>query len=360
MATVNRDASLDGSGITVAVFAWEIGSCVALVPVVEELVKVGCQCTVFAFPPALEVFSGRLGQHVTVVPGADISDSRWQWDVLLAGLGRWTHRPDEFELLSRAVDRKPSVILLDNWKGLERFFRTDREPLALEPTHLAVPDHHTCHALANMGLRWNSIVPTGHPGLERCELRRSSLSARREQTRRQLGISPTATTYVLASELMHGHPFHSDCDEHCGSYLSVMASHSSITDKLPCLDTSGGEVAWVMRPHPNEFPQAFSDMKQVSWADADDESILSMADRVYGLSSMLTAQSVAYGIETMNIASLVPGWTPESVFLQPGTWDAVSKTGQWGSLEGGERPDSHLGSTSRAVRLVIEAAGTGP
>jgi len=357
----DREVGADGAGPAVAVFAWEVGSCTALVPVVEELVRIGCRCTVFAFPPAQAVFDNRLGQNVSVVPGISITERQQQWDVLLAGLGRWTQRPDEFESMRVAFDRKPSMILLDNWKGLERFFLPDGEPLPLEPTHLAVPDQHTGDALACMGLRWNSIVATGHPGLERCELGRSSLSARRAQTRKQLGISPNATVYVLASELMHGHSFYCGCDDSCASCLSALASHSSLTDALSCEGTADGEVVWVMRPHPNEHQQALPGTLHVSWEEADDLSILAVADRVYGLSSMLTAQAVASGIETRNITPFIPGWAPESVFLQPGTWDAVSKTGRWGRFEGvDEYPETHVGAASRVARLVLEAAGAAP
>lgn len=328
------------------VVAREAGAAVALAPVARALLDAGGRCRVHAVDRAVVPFERR-GLSVWAWPEqagasglgrllADASPS-----VLLTGT---SVHPDRDSTWWAAARHRgvPSLAVVDHWTPLvERF--SHRRPFDCTPDAVGVLDDASAAALRRAGAPFPVHV-VGHPGLE--EIARAGASAR-ERTKKALDVAPDRPLVVFASEPQR---------DHFGSALDHRP-HGRY-DEGSVLDAVRGAVQrWredallVVKLHPLEGDDAHA-----AAADGvpetrilragDNVALLTAADAVVGMSSMLLVESAILGVPTI---SLRPGGL-DAPF--PAWADAIAALADPAGLEVALRE-----ATARPQRIVLPMAG---
>lgn len=310
----------------VLVFAWEVGAAAVLSPLIPLLYEHGHRCEVVGIGPALGCFHDRCPADVAVSDTLS-EEMLMKADVCLAGYGN-PARKEALSVWERIARRMPAMVVLDQWKGVDRFFDMEGRYRQPSPKRLAVVSSVVAEELARRGVPDTDVTVVGHPVLQRC-IQGDFLAgvASKDELRDRLGISRKHKVYVLASEGVHdGHMGWQPCSAECRKLFFCESEGRPLWRVL--VDRDGGtNVTFVFRPHPRENAPVGSCVKSVSWEQADDRSLLAVADKVYGISSMLFLQAAALGIQTVNVMNMVPGWKPESAFLPEVVWHAMAGSG---------------------------------
>ncbi len=341
----------------ILVFAWEAGSAGAIAPVVQRLVNEGYKCEVRAFEPALGVFYERCGDFATVRTWQKKEIENWEWKVTLAGLGHPFQRSECTDAWKQIRKVAPSVVLLDNWKGLERFLLEDNKPYyQLLPDAIAVMDDGTRNSLVRMGLDASMIYVTGHPSLEMISnLTLEKKKELREVSREYLGIGRIERVILFASEKNHNHTFFETCSKECkGIFLQEVNEGQQLWELLLAdLEKLNRPYTILMRPHPNETAYYNNRFRTVSWEEADDLSLIAAADEVFGLSSMIVMQSVSWIIPTTNVQQYLHCWHPTNAFFQSKQWTSLYNEGFWGKWGNvAATPMNHNGAVKNVIKLL--------
>lgn len=336
----------------ILLFCWEAGSAGAVIPVAECAARAGCELRDASLEPARSILHRRFSGLLT----AETSDAAGiPADVMLAGLGH-PKNTDGWTMWRRLHAVLPAFVLLDHWKGVERFMRRsgelNREAL---PEMVGVIDAATRERLLAAGMSPTQVVVVGNMACH--EVRRHATADIGRSVRARLGLAPQQRVYFLASETLHVHGFHEDCTPAC-HMLEQHAVRSGGTLLEWAQDQARRDGAMLLvRPHPNQGGRlrAVRDTNAVAWDAADDNEILSVAQRVYGLSTMILAKAVAAGIDAVNVANELADWFPEQSFMSPLSWPGVLASGQIGRTNGGRcRPVAGGTDPQRLLALLNE------
>lgn len=320
-------------------FAWEVGGAAALIPVLGELARRGHDCVWQAMGPAERVFAERLETPPAGDPGCDL---------VLGAVGHPRNAAAAERWLELARDH-PSLVVLDNWKGLERYFDAAGRPRpGMAGRKLAVMDATVRDELVAMGLPADAIAVCGHSLLEAWQAAPPSPAARKA-LRAGLDLPPDRRVVVVASEPMHDHDFLAPCDGTCRGLLGRLGDGWEARLR-PLV---GADALLVARPHPSERWQAGSGTVVLGSDRATDLDLVAVADMVAGVSNMLLLQAGAAGVPTLNLRPLLTEWDPRCCFLRPTIWTALSGSGQLGALPGvPAAAGDWMGSTGRIAEEV--------
>ncbi|MBI5195873.1 MAG: hypothetical protein HZA10_06095 [Nitrospirae bacterium] len=331
---------------SILIFSQQAGSAAALIPVIGKLMSAGLMLDIYALPPSDIVYKKHYSKIMSWVdfPAKEFS-------LLLTGYGHPKHTINR-EIFREAGKRGLfSIAFLDNYKGLERFLEPDGGLTHDMPDILAVMDSAAKTALADMGMPEDKLVVTGHPYLEKCSLTKMSEKVKTE-TKKKLSIPEDKEVCFLASEIIHSHSFYEPCDAGCGSLFDMDAGGVALKAKI--VEKEGKDVLILVRPHPNEKNKVDNRLRRIGFEEADEMTVLGISDRVYGLTSMFTQLSVAYGVPTYNVEPFLSGWSPENSFLLPRLWNYLAGhgyLGDWKEVKA-SAPD-HRGAVDAVAGLVL-------
>lgn len=333
--------------LRILMFCWEAGSAGALVPVALCALERGHKLLNASLEPANSILRQKL-------PSVHLHESdricREDADVVLAGLGHPRHEQGQ-KIWRRLRSLFPTFVLLDHWKGIERFahLAAPRDS-SLMPHALGVIDEPTRNLLVRMGMEATSISVVGvmaTGGIEKMIARKNAV-----QIRKRLNLPVSKRVYFLASETIHSHDFDHACSNAChGLELHPTRSGRPLLQQL-LLDVVLDDALLVVRPHPNQQVPKRDKIRTISWLQASDDDILAVADRIYGLSSMILTKAVTAGVETVNVSAMLNAWSPTQVFLHPEQWVGLYARGYFGNT-GGVLPSSAFQEANPA--MVVES-----
>lgn len=315
----------------ILVYAWEVGAAALLSECVPGLLGLGHTCVVTGVGRALDCFRERCSQGVdvcsfmpTMVDG---------FDVCLSGYGNPSNG-EGLHVWEMVAGVLPTVVLLDQWKGLDRFFDGEGNCRTPFPTKICVPTASVANVLNTLGVPGEDIALMGNAILNRCV--RGDLFDGLPQAveiRSRLGIPLDKKVYVLASEGVHsnGHACWQPCDDSCESLFFIESQRQPLWRRI-IDECSDQDVVFILRPHPATEAPADSGILIVDWERAEDRELLAVANRVYGISSMLMLQAAALGIGTVSLQSHLENWSPASSFLIDQVWDDMNKAGLFDSV----------------------------
>lgn len=344
----------------VLVYAWEIGAAAVLSQVLPVLVGQGHSCVVAALAPAFDCFKDRCPAEIQVLHAT--SDVVTQdFDVCVAGYGS-PARSDAMKLWEVIARKMPTLVVLDQWKGLDRFFDAEGLVRVPCPSRIAVAADSIADSLIEAGIPEQQLVVVGHPSLAACA-EKTFLAGlpSRMALRERLGIDAEVRVYVMASEGVHsGHQGWMGCDSRCRKLFSCESQGRPLWNHL--LEKESHEASlFLLRPHPSDSNIASDNILSVPWDRLDDKSLLVLADRVYGISSMLLLQAAALGIETVNLQPMLSDWQPEHSFLSPVVYEDMVNSGMF---DHNIAPDVarkvHVGAVARIVEQLSLLVDSGP
>lgn len=342
------------SRATALFYAWEAGSAELLSAAINEFGKRGCRCVICALPPAIDRLRKRFPNLDMIATETIRTLTSPVADISIVGLGHPKHQ-EGISLWRSIRELAPSIVLLDHWKGLDRFLMPSGEPaFDILPTKIAVMDSVTQKKLFESGINKERIFVTGHLLLDSIRQRGDGITVEEKAlARAYLGIPFNSSVILLASEKIHHHRFHDECSEECKS-LFFIKNNKNLLWKIVFQDASHQDSPlFLMRPHPNENIPKSNQFLRVDWSDADDKTILAAADRVCGLSSMLFLQAVALGIPSINVQPFLSNWIPENSFLNPEIWEFMHLSGRLGlSAEPDAKSERTVNPTSTLIELV--------
>lgn len=344
---------------TVLVFAWEIGAVAVLSRIIPRLLARGHSCIAAGPEPAYSCFRERCPERTLLEEKLtpELIDSA---DVCLAGYGS-PARPEGLSPWEAIAEQLPTMAVLDQWKGLDRFVDGRGQLRRPAPDRIAAVSPAVAEALVRFGFPAGDVSVVGHAVLEGCadgSFPGGALS--RESVRIGLGLPVDAKVYLLASEGVHdGHPGWGQCSGGCGKLFLADSEGLPLWERLVARD-GGEDVLFVLRPHPRDPAFEHGGVVTIPWQRADDRTLLRIADRVYGISSMLFLQAAALGIETVCVRDMITDWQPSGAFLEEGVWDEMVQSGM---LDHRHAPaltaDRHAGAADRIVlgleSLIAEA-----
>jgi hypothetical protein len=338
----------------ILVFAWEISGAAALAPLLPALAQEGHHLTVMAVKPAFLWFQAEIAGLFPVEEYQSGAADSLDYQVCLAAFGNPRQSFGLRVWMEISADKR-SLVVLDNWKGPQRFFHP-KGMLRDEamPTRLAVMDSVMAGLLKDMGLPPEKMAVTGHPQLCACGSGAwFEGHPGPDAARARLGLAPDRPVCLLVSEPIHNHGFYQACTPACRGLFQMDAGGRELWRAV--VDEARqqlGDAEFIMRPHPTEKPSA-DPLKTVTWEQATARDLLAAADRVYGLSSNLVMQAAALGKPTYILDRAVKGWVPDHSFLPVPAWEYLRKTGQLGGPDGA-RPDTqdHARAITRVVREV--------
>lgn len=320
--------------LRILLFCWEAGSAGALAPAANYALGQGYEVVDASLAPGRDILR-------QFVPGlADVSsiqDPRAVADVALAGLGHPRHEQGwrRWKMLRDAL---PAFVLMDHWKGVERFTSAsgalNRDVLSVR---IGVIDTATKQRLAAFGIQNTQVDVVGNMACYGTGETIATLDA--AAIRRRLGLEPARPLYFLASETVHTHHFHQQCNAGCHPLEAhrLRSGESLLEWALSQAKRSGAVLA--VRPHPNQIAAGGDSdgVRVIPWAQATDNEVLSIATRIFGLSTMINAKAVAAGIDTVNVAGLLDAWRPEQAFLGAEHWRELYEQGSLGTPDGARR-----------------------
>lgn len=206
----------------------------------------------------------------------------------------------------------PSIALVDHWVNYAERFSVER-PFDSLPDVVAVMDEVTARRLRELGCPPERLRVTGQPYFD--EFVREGAGIRREQARRELGISPDRTVVVFASEPQARFWGASPADP---GYLGY--TEQDVFEVVrEALSSVAASALLVVKLHPLEDPDAFHDQ-----AREGDPSVrvlraypathlISAADAVVGMTSVFQLEAALMGIPTVSVR---PGGREEEFFLK--------------------------------------------
>ncbi|MBI4680525.1 MAG: hypothetical protein HY753_04800 [Nitrospirae bacterium] len=330
---------------TILVFAQEAGTALVLSPIIDYLrINGNYRIEIHALPPAIYSLSDKYDViEWNGFPKRDVS-------LLLTGFGH--PRMDiNREIFGSAFERGiGSIAVLDNWKALERFLEKNGSVAEKLPDIIAVMDKKTCEVLMKMGVPSERLVVTGHPGIEMLSAKKITEDDR-ASARMQLDIPLKSRVCLIASEILHFHGFYESCNNKCCSLLNAISERAKLFEEIKRLERK--ETLFLLRTHPNERFAQTEEIRKLEWRQADELTILSTADNVFGLTTILVQLSVSLGIPTYNVQPLLRNWMPENSFLRFELWEYLSGRGYLGELHGikAGKPN-YRGATMRIVDLI--------
>lgn len=339
----------------VLIYASEVGGAAVLSAVVAALEDKGHECVVAGMGKALGCFRERCSSS-TVVRTFDPSLIDAGFDVCLAGYGSPLH--DEGVAAWQGIaGSMPTIILLDHWKGLERFFDAQGECRQPRPSRILAPSKSVRSELISLGVPREDVVVTGHPTLALCAGGEYLKGVPpREDLLSRLKVSPGMKVHVLASEGIHhgGHPCWDVCQPSCYRLFNKVIGTKPLWRVL--VDEYGTEeTVFILRPHPTETVPVDSGILTVDWDILDDRHLLAVADTVYGISSMLVMQAAAMGRDVVLVHDLVPGWLPEWSFMRKAVWQEMQESGL---LDGALAPQRHEVTAGMMAELIDDQIST--
>jgi len=213
---------------------------------------------------------------------------------------------------------------------------------------------------------------TGHPLLEFYSELNITVDDSLE-ARKRLGLPPKGSLCFIASEILHYHTYYDKCrlvrKEYAGSMKGTVDAPLRQCVSLLNVDVEGvpllkrlgddrryGKALFLARPHPNEALLSMDKVKIINWEDADDVTILSAVDVVFGLTAFILLESVTAGIPTVNVEPWLMDWIPENSYLRRELWEHLSGNGYLGDWRGvpASRPDNK-GALDAVMNIIREA-----
>jgi hypothetical protein len=327
-----------------------------MAPVVDQILNRGHEVVIYALPPAFELFTNRFPKLNIIHASTDLGSLPLKPDIALIGLGH-PKRHEGMTIWRKIRRTVPGIVVLDHWKGLERFLLPDGTPDEdIMPQKIAVMDRTTAEALEKMGLDATLVEVTGHPLLEQLNIRKSPISKSEQiRARRQLEIPRHANVILLASEIVHAHAFHDPCNGSCQSLFNIRCGAHSLWEIIVNKTCQLFNPLFLLRPHPNESVPKDKRFLHIDWTMADDLSVLAAADQVYGLSSMFLMESVSLSMPVFNIQPHLPGWRPEKSFLRADIWEYISRSGYVGRLHDTTARPFYKASGATDITALIDA-----
>lgn len=332
---------------TILIFSQEAGTATVLKFVIDKLLTKGLPLEIYALPPSLYM----LKRYFNDVKKYEKFPDKG-YGLLLTGYGH-----PRLEVNSEIIKyaRKKglkSIAILDNWKGIERFNGVNGKLTENLPDILAVMDQITKKILCEMGMIAENIIVTGHPFLESCGLGKTSVKDK-EEARKKLNIPQKTKVCLLASELVHFHSYYEVCNTKCCSLFDMHSSRWPL--KYEIMEREGSNATFFMRLHPSENKAYSNGIRNISFEEADEDTILTIADTVYGLSSIFIQMSVLHDVHTYNVAPMLNNWRPENSFLIPELWNYLAGHGYLGNYNdiGATKPD-HSGALNNIMELIID------
>ena len=337
----------------IRVVCWETGSAVALAPVMQSLHDRRFEIVVTALDPGLSILRKRCDSFCSFEDGFPTERDEC---VVLTGVGAPGHKTG-WALLTEAGCGFPVICLLDHGKGLERFLTKSNRPVTNGmPDQILVPDSAIVDELVAKGMSSSCFKVTGSPVLAEAVSRGAPDISKRQAIRERLEISPTAYVVLIASEGVHDeHSLHSDCGEGCTTLEHAMVGDRPLLETLRDEIISEGvpEPMFLLRPHPTQTANHVPGSRVVAWSDADELEILSVSDRVYGVSSILLMIAAVLGLDTRSVAERLDAWSPASAYMTPNVWRELSKSGIFGdcpiTIETRTRHTQAIDSAAEAV-----------
>jgi len=336
----------------ILVFAQEAGSAALLIPVIERLSSYGYTAEIHALPPALHLFKARFD---CVNEWTGFPDEKF--DLLLAGYGN-PRVPvnSNFFAEARRFGVNKSIALLDNWRGLDRFFDKNGNASTNMPSIIAVMDSETEDYLIRKGIPADKLVVTGHPGLEILSTHTITMKDR-IAAREKLNLPIDKMIYFLASEIIHNHSYHEPCDlegNKCFSLFNIKVDNVSLWRNIVS-KYDKDDTLFILKAHPNEKHKITDELRIIEWEDFDEIDIINAVDVVFGLASMFVLISVAAGIETYNVQPFLSAWMPQNSFMSTDLWTHLTLNGYLGELGNikAARQD-HTGALNRVLNAIEE------
>ena len=331
------------------VFCWEVGSAGALIPLVRHAISEGWQILDASLEPGASILKQAVPGLERCQEGAEV---RGLADVAVAGVGHPKHASgwSRWKTLNQAI---PSLVVLDHWKGLERFQTVDGSLNSADlPRKICVIDDLVEARLSNMGVPREKIEIIGNMAIIKAA--KSEAGDDGQVLRKELGLAKDTPLYFLASETLHRHSFHEPCNENCWPLEQHLLSSGQNLLEWTAVQAAADSACLALRPHPNQpLPeQLFRNIRVVPWSIATDDKLLAIASKVWGLSSMITAKAVASGKETENLAPLLEGWTPEQSFMDQEVWGGLVQRGVFGSKVKGKHHCMASADASHILKLL--------
>lgn len=244
----------------------------------------------------------------------------------------------------------PSLGLLDAWKGLDRFWYGDGRMRPLTDK-LVVIDEISAHWLIKHGVPKELIIVIGHPALEMIGLLSDYEKHKiRSDVRMRIGIGDEDKLLLLISELIFPKtnvPFV------LIDALTLGVNQITVTAWLE--QNFGKDYILVVRKHPLESGSVIERWKE--YPNLTEEEILSAVDQVVGLSSTMMTYAVMYGIETINLYTLLFDWRPEDSLIPEDVWNQLIAQGILGqpiNHKATVNLPSFSGATQEICRLINE------
>lgn len=315
----------------VLVFCWEAGSAGALIPVIRHALDEGWQMLDASLEPGASILRQAVPSLERSPEGAKVQELA---EVVLAGIGHPKHVAgwSRWKTLNTAMS---SLVVLDHWKGLERFLKVDGSLNSEDlPQKICVIDDLVEAALRRMGVPPEKIEVVGN--MATSEGRRDPAGDDDLGLRKRLGLSANVPLYFLASETLHRHGFHEPCNDNCHPLEQHrLASGGTILERVADQAAVDG-ACLALRPHPSQPVPEVENILVVPWSVATDDQMLAIARKVWGLSSMINAKAVAVGKETENLAPLLEGWSPGQSFMDDEIWAGLVQRGVFGDQGNGQ------------------------
>ncbi len=222
------------------------------------------------------------------------------------------------DFLTELDGRKPTLGLLDSWKGVDRFWTSDGRLRQLT-NRLIVPDKEVRAYLLARGLPSDWPIVAEHPGLERMRgLLESERARLRKEAFRLLGISEYPPVLLVFSE-----PFRLPNGNRLSLLDAKVGNGKCVQTWLS--DKYAMDYNLAVRFHPIENHDV-----PLGWLDTghlDLDLALSLADRVIGLGSTTLAYAVAYGLNVQCLDKHIVDWVPELSDIPSELWRGLVASG---------------------------------
>jgi hypothetical protein len=312
----------------VLLFARDPGGANAVVPLAPILAERGHQVLLYGKDAALKQYLvyGQAGLDLAVAAPEMSVDSytgflkRLAPDFLITATGS-----DDFaeKLLWQAAERLeiPSFAILDHWFNYgirfspyklveqELYEQDKRHPFL--PSRILVMDDEVRAAMIQEGFAPERILVAGQPHFDSLRQQAERFSAEEvKQYRAQLGIAETVFLLCFISENIT----ELDKGDDLGQYYWGYTERSIFCELMDALQAataaSGRKVHVVVKPHPNETFDAYSDLiaaKAGGMVSANIDTavhpvkLCKAVDLVCGMSSMVLVEAVIMGLPVLSI-----------------------------------------------------------
>jgi hypothetical protein len=312
----------------VLLFARDPGGANAVVPLAPILAERGHEVLLYGKDAALKQYLayGQAGLDLAVAAPEMSIDSYAGFlqqlapDFLITATGS-----DDFaeKLLWQAAERLaiPSFAILDHWFNYgirfspyklveqELYEQDKRHPFL--PSRILVMDDEVRAAMIQEGFAAERILVSGQPHFD--SLRQQAkrfVAAEISQYRAQLGIAKTDFLLCFISENIT----EPDKGDDLGQYYWGYTERSVFSELMDALQiataASGRKVHVVVKPHPNETFDAYSDLIAAKTGDLVSASIdtavhpvklCQAVDLVCGMSSMVLVEAVVLGLPVLSV-----------------------------------------------------------